>query len=52
MDKLELVVVDTEKNAKTFNIFENDSVRADLYTFLGRFISPRMKENKTKLGLF
>ncbi|KAL0085673.1 U3-containing 90S pre-ribosomal complex subunit-domain containing protein [Phycomyces blakesleeanus] len=52
LDRLELVIVDTERNAKRFNILDNDAVRGDIFSFLGNYISPRMKEGKTKLGLF
>ncbi|KAI9251365.1 U3-containing 90S pre-ribosomal complex subunit-domain containing protein [Phascolomyces articulosus] len=52
LDQLELVVVDTERNAKRFTAFENDAVRGDLYHLLGTYIAPRMKDKKTRLGLF
>ncbi|KAI8147767.1 U3-containing 90S pre-ribosomal complex subunit-domain containing protein, partial [Fennellomyces sp. T-0311] len=52
LDNLELVVVDTERNAKRFTAFENDAVRADLYNFLGTYLAPRMREKKARLGLF
>ncbi|KAI9496055.1 U3-containing 90S pre-ribosomal complex subunit-domain containing protein [Zychaea mexicana] len=52
LDNLELIVVDTERNAKRFTAFENDAVRNDLYSFLGAYIAPRMNEKKTRLGLF
>lgn len=52
MDALELVVVDTEKNAKQFNVFENDAVRGDLYSFLGTYIAPRAQKKQTKIALF
>ncbi|KAI8376043.1 U3-containing 90S pre-ribosomal complex subunit-domain containing protein [Radiomyces spectabilis] len=52
LDQLELVVIDTERNAKRFNIFDNDSVRKDLFSFLGEHIASRMQNGQTKLGLF
>ncbi|ORE07893.1 hypothetical protein BCV72DRAFT_289805 [Rhizopus microsporus var. microsporus] len=52
LDKLELVVIDTEKNPKKFNIFDLQEVRTDLFRFLGSYIAPLMKENKAKIGLF
>ncbi|CDH50212.1 hypothetical protein RO3G_03958 [Lichtheimia corymbifera JMRC:FSU:9682] len=52
LDALELVVVDTEKNAKQFNVFENDAVRGDLYSFLGTYVAPRAQEKQTKIALF
>ena len=52
LDNLELVVVDTERNAKRFTAFENDAVRGDLYNLLGSYIAPRMNDKKTRLGLF
>ncbi|KAG1473519.1 hypothetical protein G6F56_000909 [Rhizopus delemar] len=52
LDHLELVIIDTEKNAKKFNIFDIQDVRADLFNFLGSHISYLMKENRTKIGLF
>ncbi|KAG0172133.1 cms1 ribosomal small subunit [Apophysomyces sp. BC1034] len=52
LDRLELVVVDTERNAKRFNIFDNDTVRGDLFSFLGSHVADRMRKNQTKLGLF
>lgn len=52
LDKLELVVVDTERNAKRFDIFSNDAVRTDFYTLLGTHLLPGMREKKTRLGLF
>ncbi|KAI7902010.1 U3-containing 90S pre-ribosomal complex subunit-domain containing protein [Cokeromyces recurvatus] len=51
LDNLELVVIDTERNPKSFNIFDIQEVRGDLFNFLGQFISPLMKD-KTKIGLF
>ncbi|GAA5794883.1 U3-containing 90S pre-ribosomal complex subunit-domain containing protein [Helicostylum pulchrum] len=52
LDNLELVVIDTERNAKKFNIFDLQEVRTDLFTFLGAHIAPLVKEGKTKIGLF
>lgn len=53
LDNLELVVIDTERNAKRFNIFDLQEVRTDLFQFLGKNISPLMKEgSKLKIGLF
>ncbi|KAI9487243.1 MAG: U3-containing 90S pre-ribosomal complex subunit-domain containing protein [Benjaminiella poitrasii] len=52
LDNLELVVIDTERNAKSFNIFDIQEVRGELFKFLGQFISPLMKNGKTKVGLF
>ncbi|KAI7868292.1 U3-containing 90S pre-ribosomal complex subunit-domain containing protein [Spinellus fusiger] len=52
LDRLELVAVDTERNAKRFNVFDNDAVREDIFSFLGDAIAPRMQQGKTKLGLF
>ncbi|KAG1146374.1 hypothetical protein G6F37_000601 [Rhizopus arrhizus] len=52
LSKLELIVIDTEKNSKTFNIFDNQEVRGDLFKFLGSHISMLMKHNKIKVGLF
>lgn len=52
LDNLELVVIDTERNAKKFNIFDIQEVRSDLFTFLGSSIAPLMKEGKVKIGLF
>lgn len=52
LDQLELVVIDTERNPKKFNIFDIQEVRTDLFKFLGTYISPLMKEGKAKIGLF
>jgi protein CMS1 len=52
LDRLELIVVDTEKNAKRLDIFENDAVNGPLFDLFGTHITPRMKEGKTKLGIF
>ncbi|KAI9279621.1 U3-containing 90S pre-ribosomal complex subunit-domain containing protein [Sporodiniella umbellata] len=52
LSNLELVVIDTEKNAKKFNIFDIQDVRSDLFNFLGLHISQLTKENRTKIGLF
>lgn len=52
LDNLELVVIDTERNPKKFNIFDIQEVRTDLFNFLGAHISPLMKEGKAKIGLF
>ncbi|KAI8578804.1 hypothetical protein K450DRAFT_245602 [Umbelopsis ramanniana AG] len=52
LDRLELLVVDTEKNAKRLDIFENDAVNGPLFDLFGTHITPRMKEGKTKLGIF
>jgi protein CMS1 len=52
LDNLELVVIDTERNAKKFNIFDIQEVRTDLFNFLGKSISPLMKDGKAKIGLF
>ena len=52
LDNLELLVIDTERNPKKFNIFDLQEVRTDLFQFLGKNISPLMKESKAKIGLF
>ncbi|KAI8061532.1 U3-containing 90S pre-ribosomal complex subunit-domain containing protein [Gilbertella persicaria] len=52
LDNLELVVIDTERNPKRFNIFDLQEVRSDLFNFLGQHIAPFMKNGKTKVGLF
>lgn len=52
LDNLELLVIDTERNPKKFNIFDLQEVRTDLFQFLGKNISPLMKEGKAKIGLF
>ncbi|KAH8547569.1 U3-containing 90S pre-ribosomal complex subunit-domain containing protein [Umbelopsis sp. PMI_123] len=52
LDRLELLVVDTEKNAKRLDIFENDAVNGPLFDLFGSHITPRMKDGKTKLGIF
>ncbi|KAF7729860.1 cms1 ribosomal small subunit [Apophysomyces ossiformis] len=52
LDRLELIVIDTERNAKRFNIFDNDNVRGDLFSLLGSHIADRMQKGQTKLGLF
>lgn len=52
LDNLELIVIDTERNAKKFNIFDLQEVRTDLFTFLGAHIAPLLKEGKAKIGLF
>jgi protein CMS1 len=52
LDRLELLVVDTEKNAKRLDIFENDAVNGPLFDLFGTHITPRMKDGKTKLGIF
>ncbi|CAO3624669.1 unnamed protein product [Mucor fragilis] len=52
LDNLELLVIDTERNPKKFNIFDLQEVRTDLFQFLGKNISPLMKDGKTKIGLF
>ncbi|OBZ90394.1 Protein CMSS1 [Choanephora cucurbitarum] len=52
LDNLELVVIDTERNPKRFNIFDLQEVRTDLFSFLGTYISPLMKNGNTRVGLF
>ncbi|KAI8973623.1 U3-containing 90S pre-ribosomal complex subunit-domain containing protein [Mycotypha africana] len=54
LDALELVVIDTERNAKRFNIFDLQEVRTDLFNFLGTNITPLFKKenSKLKIGLF
>ncbi|KAI8640187.1 U3-containing 90S pre-ribosomal complex subunit-domain containing protein [Parasitella parasitica] len=52
LDNLELLVIDTERNAKKFNIFDLQEVRTDLFQFLGKNISPLLQNGKTKIGLF
>lgn len=52
LNRLELVVVDTERNAKRLDIFENDAVNGPLFDLFASHITPKMKEGKTKLGIF
>jgi protein CMS1 len=52
VNRLELVVIDTEKNAKRLDIFENDAVNGPLFDLFGSHLTPRMKEGKLKLGIF
>ncbi|KAG2177882.1 hypothetical protein INT43_003129 [Umbelopsis isabellina] len=52
MDRLELIVIDGEKNAKRLDIFENDAVNGPLYELFSTHITQRMKNGKTKLGIF
>ncbi|KAI8977932.1 U3-containing 90S pre-ribosomal complex subunit-domain containing protein [Pilobolus umbonatus] len=52
LDLLELVVIDTERNAKKFNIFDIQEVRTDLFNFLGSRLLERLKDSSTKIGLF
>jgi len=52
MDRLELVVIDGEKNGKRLDIFENDAVNGPLFELFGTHLTARMREGKTKLGIF
>ncbi|KAI9310891.1 U3-containing 90S pre-ribosomal complex subunit-domain containing protein [Dichotomocladium elegans] len=52
LDNLELIVIDTEKISKGYNVLESDAVREDLFKLLGIHIAPRIQNKKTKIALF
>ncbi|KAI8059244.1 U3-containing 90S pre-ribosomal complex subunit-domain containing protein [Gongronella butleri] len=52
LDKLELIVMDTDTTKGNYNLMESLSCREPLFQFINTYAAARLQDGSTKLGIF